>query len=323
MKKNTTPFQKTLKSRIELSGIGVHSGKPVSMTLSPADANTGIVFVRTAEGQADIEIPAIHSAVAATELCTLLGDPAGLFVATVEHLMAALISLGVDNVSIEIDGSEVPVMDGSAAAFVDAVDQVGLVEQKAPKRFIKILKPVQIAVGESFAEFVPFDGFRFDVAIEFANELIGRQEMAIDITPDSFRTEISRARTFGFMSDVERLWKAGYAMGSSLENSVVIGEDRVLNPEGLRYPDEFVRHKLLDAVGDLALAGMPFVGCYRSYKGGHKVNAMALKALLARRDAWTYVTGATASAERDGRASEGRSDVLSGMLAPAFAPDHS
>ena len=309
--------QKTLRDRITLSGVGVHSGKPVSLTLCPADPNSGVVFVRTdVDGSTDVEIPALSSSLKATELCTVLGDPRGVSVATVEHLMAALVALGVDNAAIEIDGAEVPVMDGSAEVFVEAINATGLVRQSASKRFLKILKPVRVDFGAAFAEFRPYDGCRFEVGIEFDCSVVGRQSFAIDITPKSFRKQIARARTFGYMRDVERLWSAGFALGSSLENSVVIGEGKVINPEGLRYRDEFVRHKLLDAIGDLALAGAPIQGLYRSFRPGHKLNAAALGSLLAQRDAWTIVS---AAGEREHR-SERPAEIMAGLLGSALTP---
>jgi UDP-3-O-[3-hydroxymyristoyl] N-acetylglucosamine deacetylase len=308
--------QKTLNDRVTLSGIGVHGGKPVSLSLCPADPNTGVVFVRTGlPGADDVEIPAVAGSVGATELCTLLGDPRGVFVATVEHLLSALVGLGVDNVIVELDGPEVPVMDGSAAVFVEAIDSVGLVRQAVSKRYLKILKPVRVTSGAAFAEFLPHEGCRFEVGIEYDCSVIGSQTLAVEITPRTYRKQIARARTFGYMRDVERLWAAGYALGSSLENSVVIGDGMVVNPEGLRYRDEFVRHKILDAVGDLALAGAPIQGLYRSFRGGHKLNAMALEALLARRDAWAFVS---ASANHRSR-TESRADLVAGLIPRAFA----
>jgi UDP-3-O-[3-hydroxymyristoyl] N-acetylglucosamine deacetylase len=246
----------------------------------------------------------------------VLGDPRGACVATVEHLLAALIGLGVDNVVIEIDGPEVPVMDGSARAFVDAVDQAGLVTQNAAKRFLKIRKPVRVEMGSAFAEFRPYEGCRFEIGIAYDCPVIGSQGIGIDLTPKRFRREIARARTYGYMKDVERLWAAGFALGSSLENSVVIGDGGVVNPEGLRYSDEFVRHKVLDALGDLALAGAPIRGLYRSYKGGHKLNAMALSALLQQKDAWAVVSAPA----KQGRG-EQRGEFLAGILAPSLAAE--
>ena len=320
--------QKTLRERVTLSGIGVHSGKPVTMVIGPADADAGIVFSRTdAAGRNGVDIAAVRSAVAASRRCTVLGDPNGVYVATVEHLLASLCALGVDNALIEIDGPEVPIMDGSAAAFVDAIDSAGLMVQSASRRFIKVVKPVRVEMGEAFAEFRPHDGRRFEIEIDFACGVIGRQGLTADLTAHSFRHDIARARTFGHMKDVERLWGAGLALGSSLENSVVIGEAAVVNPEGLRWEDEFVRHKVLDAIGDLALAGAPIIGAYRSYKGGHKLNADALGALLAREDAFEMVTAPATGARKVGRKflgesrGESRGEALPGIPAPAFAPD--
>jgi UDP-3-O-[3-hydroxymyristoyl] N-acetylglucosamine deacetylase len=312
--------QKTLKERVSLSGIGVHRGRPVTMTLCPADADTGISFLRTnVPGFPDFEIPARAASVSSTELCTILGNVRSGSVATVEHLLSALVGLEIDNCLVEIDGPEVPVMDGSAERFVDAIDQAGIRVQSAAKRFISIRKPVRVELGDAFAEFRPHDGCRFEIGIAYDCPVIGSQAIGIEITPKSFRKEIARARTFGYMRDVERLWAAGFALGSSLDNSVVVGDGAVVNPEGLRYSDEFVRHKALDAIGDLALAGAPIQGLYRSYRGGHKLNAMALGALLADTDAWTMVS---AGAEREYRP-ESRGEFLSGLLAPAFVPEFS
>ena len=278
-----TGNQTTLAERIELSGVGVHSGKPVAITLHPADADTGIVFQRSdVDVIKQVDIPALVSSVGATDLCTVLGDPNGIHVKTVEHLMAALMGLGVDNVLVEVDSAEIPVMDGSSEAFVTAIDAVGLKMQSRTRRYLRVLKDVRFDMGPCWGMFTPHDGTRYEVEIDFDEPIIGRQKLDIDLTPDTFRRDISRARTFGFMKDVERYWAAGFALGSSLENSVVICNDHnIINPEGLRYENEFVRHKALDAIGDLALAGAPFLGCYKSYRGGHKVNAMALAALLA------------------------------------------
>jgi UDP-3-O-[3-hydroxymyristoyl] N-acetylglucosamine deacetylase len=310
--------QRTLKDRVSLAGIGVHFGKPVAITISPADADSGISFLRTnLPDSSDVEIPARADAVGSTELCTVLGDPKGASVATVEHLMAALSGLAIDNAIVEIDGPEVPVMDGSARAFVDAIDQVGVVSQSAPRRFIRVDKTVRVELGASFAEFRPLNRFRLEVSIDFDCPVVGRQALGLDVTPKSFRRDIARARTFGYMRDVERLWAAGFALGSSLENSVVIGDGAVVNPEGLRFPDEFVRHKALDALGDLALSGAPILGLYRSHKSGHKLNAMALSALLSRSDAWTLVNE---PAEREIR-QEGHTEPAQGLAAAVFAPE--
>ena len=281
--------QHTLNAPITFKGKGVHSNLPVSMTLHPSSANTGIYFIRSVADGAEIEIPATYEAVGATELCTIIGDPKGTFVATIEHLMAALRAMGVDNVRVDIDGAEVPVMDGSSHDFVTSIAEVGLMAQTARRQYIRIEKTIRVDMDSSFAELTPYDGCYFDVEIDFSDPAIGRQRFATDITPDSFISDISRARTFGFMKDVEKLWEAGYALGSSFENSVVIGDEGIINPDGLRFEDEFVRHKLLDAVGDLALSGVPIMGAYRSYRGGHKLNFLMLKALFENKDSWSFV----------------------------------
>ncbi|HRK19700.1 MAG TPA: UDP-3-O-acyl-N-acetylglucosamine deacetylase [Hyphomicrobiaceae bacterium] len=274
--------QTTLAREVELSGTGVHSGAPVSLILHPAEADTGFRFLVSRRGRIVSEIVAEASSVKNLTLCTVIGDEAGTTVGTVEHLLAALRGLGVDNCYIEITGREVPIMDGSSAAFVDAIDEAGIRQLGEPRKFIRVLKPVRVQEGECWGELLPYAfGFHLDVEIDFPTNLIGRQRFSLDLTPDTFRDELSRARTFGFMRDVEKLWKAGLALGATLDNTVALGDDRIMNPEGLRRPDEFVRHKMLDAVGDLALAGAPILGAYKSSKGGHKLNAYVLKALFA------------------------------------------
>nr|WP_321443915.1 UDP-3-O-acyl-N-acetylglucosamine deacetylase [uncultured Cohaesibacter sp.] len=283
--------QTTLRDRVVVSGVGVHSGKPVEMILHPADANSGITFLRTnREKGTELEIKGTYQSVIDTRLCTIIGHPEKGMIATIEHLMAALVGYGVDNVVVEVDADEVPVMDGSSRAYIDAIDQVGLKELSAPRRYIRVLKPVRVQNGDSVGELLPHDGTRFDVTIDFDCETIGVQTFNEEMTPAVFKRDVSLARTFGFMSDVERLWAAGYALGSSLENSVVIGDDqKIVNPDGLRYTDEFVRHKTLDAVGDLALAGAQMLAHYRSYKGGHKLNFNMLEALFADDSNWEWV----------------------------------
>ena len=284
--------QTTLAGSVSLQGIGVHSGNPAEVTLHPADAGTGFVFVnRDPESGREVELPAHWRAVSATALCTVLGDPKAGGVSTVEHLMAALRGLGVDNALIEMDGPEMPIMDGSSEAFVAAIDSVGLRKLAAPRRYIRIKKTVRVDQGSAWCELRPFDGCRFDVTIDFDAAVIGRQSMVLDLEAENFRNELCRARTFGSVQDVEKLWSMGFALGSSLENSVAISEGQVLNPEGTRWSDEFVRHKMLDAVGDLALAGLPFLGLYRSYKGGHRMNHAILVELFekAGKDAFEIV----------------------------------
>ncbi len=256
----------------------------------------------------------------ATDLATVLGDRDGPLVSTAEHVLAALRGMDIDNATIEVDGPEVPIMDGSSAAFVAAIDQAGIVTQSAARRYIQVLKPVQVAIGDSFGELRPYaNGFRAEVEIDFANPVIGRQNYSLDLSPESFRREISRARTFGCMNDVARLWSAGFALGASFENSVVFDETRLLNAEGLRYSDECARHKVLDVVGDLALAGLPLLGAYRSVRGGHKLNHAVLTALMADHSAWRVVEAETARRPR-GHVEAG-AGMVGGMVSPVYGPD--
>jgi UDP-3-O-[3-hydroxymyristoyl] N-acetylglucosamine deacetylase len=307
-------YQTTIGNRVSLSGVGVHNGTSVSLTLHPADVNTGIIFHKMGVDGEITEVRAVAHETGPTDLCTVLGTTDKCRIATVEHVLATLSALGVDNVIILIDGAEVPIMDGCGQAFVEAIDQAKIVIQAAKRRFIRVLKPVRIDVGGSWAEFRPYEGTRFEVEIDFDCPLIGRQIYSGDITPVSYRRDIARARTFGFVRHVEHLWASGHALGSSLENSVVIGDDdRVINQGGLRWPDEFARHKTLDAIGDLALAGARFVGCYRSYRGGHKLNAMALRALLSDRSAFEIV-------ESKRRESRGAGVELVAVNSAVFSP---
>jgi UDP-3-O-[3-hydroxymyristoyl] N-acetylglucosamine deacetylase len=308
-------FQTTIAAALTLTGIGVHSGREVTITLQPAEAGTGVVFQRQHEDGSTSEYRAVSAHVGNTDLCTVLGTNPARSVATIEHVMAAFYALGLDNVIVEVDGAEMPIMDGSSEVFMDAIEQVGTVNLGVKRRYIRVTKPVRIESGASWSEFRPYDGTRFEVEIDFDSKLIGRQKWEGDLTADSFKRELSRARTFGFMRDVERLWAAGFALGSSLENSVVISDDdTVINVEGLRYEkDEFVRHKTLDAVGDLALAGAQFIGCYRSYRGGHKMNANALKALLSDPTAYEVV-------EAPSRSHQVRAREFVPVQVPEFAP---
>jgi UDP-3-O-[3-hydroxymyristoyl] N-acetylglucosamine deacetylase len=311
--------QTTLRDQVAVSGVGVHSGKPVTLTLSPGDDDSGIVFQRVnSDGSIEREIRADVRAVTATEFATVLGDANGPLCSTAEHLLAALRGLNVDNVVVEIDGPEVPIMDGSAAAFVDALDQAGLTARALPRRYIEVIKPVRVSGKDgAFGELRPYShGFRVEAEIEFDHPLIGKQALALDIEPVSFRREIARARTFGFMKDVAKLWNAGYALGASFDNTLVVSEDRVLNSDGLRYPDEFVRHKVLDAVGDLALAGLPLLAAYRTVRGGHKLNHAVLSALMADPTAWRVVE-ATDSTRRV----RGQAQSVASLPAPAFGPE--
>ncbi|WP_298371898.1 UDP-3-O-acyl-N-acetylglucosamine deacetylase [uncultured Bradyrhizobium sp.] len=313
--------QTTLRSQATVTGVGVHSGLPVSLTLGPAPVDAGYIFVRTGLDGADREVTATADAVIATEFATVLGDREGPLVSTAEHVLAALRGMGVDNATIEVDGAEVPIMDGSAAAFVAAIDQAGIVTQPAVRRFIQVLKPVQVKIGDAMGELRPFaGGFRAEVEINFANKVIGHQTYSFDLSPEGFRREVARARTFGCMNDVARLWGAGFALGASFDNTVVFDEARLLNAEGLRYADECARHKVLDVIGDLALAGLPLLGSYRSVRGGHKLNNAVLKALLSDRSAWRVVESETARRPVRGHVEAGASAV-GGLVAPAYGPD--
>ena len=312
--------QTTLRSQATVTGVGVHSGVTVNLTIGPAPIDAGFIFVRVAEDGTERRVPATAKAVTATAFATVLGDRDGPMVSTAEHVLAALRGMGVDNATIEVDGPEVPIMDGSAAAFVAAIDQAGMVEQSAARRFIQVLKPVQVALGASVAELRPYaDGFRADVEIDFANPVIGRQSFSLDLNPESFRRDISRARTFGCMSDVTKLWQAGFARGASFENSVVFDETHLLNAEGLRFPNECARHKVLDVIGDLALAGLPLLGAFRSVRGGHKLNHAVLTALLADRSAWRVVEAERVRRPRT--SAEAVGGMVGGMVAPAYGPD--
>ena len=312
--------QTTLRSQATVTGVGVHSGLPVNLTIGPASVDAGFVFVRTALDGCDREVQATAESVISTEFATVLGDRHGPLVSTAEHVLAALRGMGVDNATIEIDGPEVPIMDGSAASFVAAIDQAGVVAQSAVRRFIQVVKPVQVAIGDSFGELRPHAaGFRAEIEIDFTNPVIGRQKYALDLSPERFRREICRARTFGCMNDVARLWSAGFALGASFENSVVFDETRLLNTEGLRYSDEPARHKVLDVIGDLALAGLPLLGAFRSVRGGHKLNHAVLTALMADRNAYRVVEGETVRRPRTH--AEVGSGMLGGLVAPAYGPE--
>jgi len=285
--------QRTLKAAIGCVGVGVHSGRRVSLTLRPAEAETGIVFRRTDLG---LDFPARFDRVIDTRLCTVLGVPGqpAARLGTVEHIMAAFAGCGIDNAIVEIDGPELPIVDGSASPLVFLIDCAGAVEQDAPRQEIEILRAVRVTEGEAFAELRPGGpGFRMAMSIDFSAAAIGRQALTLQLTPDSFRREIADARTFTDAADIEHLRKAGLAQGGSLANAVVVDAARVLNPGGLRRPDEFVRHKLLDAVGDLALAGAPLRGRFAAHRSGHTLNNRLLRALFADASAWRFVGDAT------------------------------
>ena len=284
-------LQRTVGSAVGCRGIGLHSGQPVTLTLRPAAPDSGIVFRRLDTGA---EIRAGWASVAESPLSTVLRDGEGMQVATIEHLMAALSGCRVDNAVVELDGPEVPIMDGSAAPFVAAVERAGLVAQDAPRRAIKILKPVRVSENGASAELVPEHGFVMSFEIEFDNPLISRQEMSLAFEQDSFsevfKAELAPARTFGMLDDWPRLKAAGLARGGSLDNAVVVSGDRVLNDGGLRFADEFVRHKLVDALGDLYLAGGPIIGHFRGVRSGHALTGRLLAALFADSEAWCRTT---------------------------------
>lgn len=280
------PWQHSLKAPIGCVGIGLHSGRRTRLTLHPAGPGTGIVFRRTDLGR---DIPARFDRVADTRLATVLADErwASARVATVEHLMAALSAIGVDNALIELDGPEVPALDGSAAPFVFLLDCAGIVEQAAPRHSIEIRRPVRVSDGEAFAELTPGGpGLELALSIDFAAPAIGRQALALRLTAETFREELSRARTFTLMEEVQHLRAAGLAQGGSLDNAVVVDHAQILNPGGLRMPDEFARHKLLDVVGDLALAGAPIIGRFNAHRPSHTLNNRLLRALFADASAW-------------------------------------
>ncbi|MBK8909519.1 MAG: UDP-3-O-acyl-N-acetylglucosamine deacetylase [Rhodospirillales bacterium] len=278
--------QKTLRSPIHCSGVGLHSGASVSIRLRPAEPNTGINFVRTDLGGNTV-IPAIWSNVVDTRLCTAVARD-GVSVATVEHLMAALAGLGIDNVVVEVDGPELPIMDGSAAPFVFLIECAGVVDQVSPRRALRMLSPVTVESDGWSATLGPGNGFSVTMEIDFESGAIARQTINLGLHKGMFKRELARARTFGFLDDVERLRAAGLARGGSLDNVVVVSGDAVLNDEGLRYEDEFVRHKALDAVGDLYLAGAPIIGHFEGICTGHFANNKLLKALFESEESWAW-----------------------------------
>jgi len=286
-------LQRTVKKLVHCSGIGLHTGAMVTLTISPAEPNTGIVFLRTDLSGPAAVIPGRWDSVVDTRLCTVVGNGHGTTVGTVEHLLAALAGCGVDNAIVALDNIEIPIMDGSAEPFVAAIERVGTVTQNATRRAIRILKPVSVAEGGKSASFTPDDTTTFSFDIDFDNAVIARQSRAVELDGDSFRDEISCARTFGFLHEVEGLRKMGLALGGSLDNAIVIAGDRVLNEGGLRFVDEFVRHKILDAVGDLYLAGCPIIGHFHGSRSGHALNNKLLRALFADRSAWCYDTPTT------------------------------
>ncbi|MEO8134922.1 MAG: UDP-3-O-acyl-N-acetylglucosamine deacetylase [Betaproteobacteria bacterium] len=282
--------QRTLTRKISTTGVGLHTGTKVTLTLRPAAPDTGIVF-RRIDLATPVDIPARAANVTDTRLSTLI-EHDGARVSTIEHLMSALAGLGIDNAYVDITGPEVPIMDGSAGPFVFLLQQAGIEEQKPAKRFIRIKSPVEARVGDKWARFDPHNGFRIDFAIDFPHPVFGAENkhVVVDFAEHSYLKEISRARTFGFMQEVETMRELGLALGGSLDNAIVLDEFRVLNSDGLRYDNELVKHKVLDAVGDLYLLGHPLIGAYTAYKSGHALNNQLLRATLEQGDAWEYVT---------------------------------
>ncbi|MGV8996708.1 MAG: UDP-3-O-acyl-N-acetylglucosamine deacetylase [Parvibaculaceae bacterium] len=284
--------QMTLNAPVVLEGVGLHTGRMIRMDLHPAGAGFGIVFRRTDLGDvsADVsDITARYDHVGDTMLSTVIRNEAGTSVGTVEHLMAALAGLGIDNVFVEISGPEVPIMDGSSQVFVETIEAVGLKPLHASRRAIRILKPVVVQDGLKRAALLPGEGFKLAFEIQFSNAVIGHQSIEADFMSPSFRDDILRARTFGMLKDVEAMWAAGLGLGGSLDNTIVVDGDHVVNEDGLRFDDEFVRHKVLDAVGDLALAGAPLIGRYEGTRAGHAMNNLVLRALFADRSAWEII----------------------------------
>jgi UDP-3-O-[3-hydroxymyristoyl] N-acetylglucosamine deacetylase len=278
--------QRTLRSAVSAQGVGLHSGQRVRLSLQPAPADSGIVFRRSDLPQPN-EIVSKAVAVGDTRMASTIGEGA-VKVATVEHLMSALSGLGIDNATVEVDAAEIPIMDGSAASFVYLIRSAGIQEQDQPKRFVEVIKPIEVRDGDKWARLDPYYGFRLDFTIDFQHPAVNQtgQEVSIDFEQSSFVDEIARARTFGFMRDVDALRSKGLAMGGSLDNAIVMDSHRILNRSGLRRPDEFAMHKALDAIGDLYLLGQPLMAAYSAFKSGHALNNQLLRALLDDSSAW-------------------------------------
>lgn len=295
-------LQQTIAGPAMCAGVGVHSGSHVRMALTPAPVDTGIVFVRSDVKGVDNAIRAHADSVSETRNCTTIRNPSGVDLATVEHLMSACAGLGIDNLIVEVDGPEVPILDGSSAPFVQVLTNAGLAKQDKPQRVIRILEPIEVRMGAKSAALMPsegFDGLDIDVTIRFADAAIGVQRRRVHLSPQSFLAEIADARTFGFLADVETMRAAGLGLGASMANAVVVDSGRVVNPEGLRFDDEFVRHKMLDAIGDLAMAGAPICGRFVADQPGHALNARLVRALLDTPEAWCWEHGEAPETVRD------------------------
>lgn len=282
--------QRTLKTVVQATGVGLHTGEKVYLTLRPAPVNSGIVF-RRIDLAHPVDIPAEAHAVNDTRLSTCL-EARGARVATVEHLMSALAGLGIDNAIVELTSPELPIMDGSAGTFIFLLQSAGIVEQSAPKKFIRIKKAIEVKDGDKWVRFDPFDGYKLSFTINFSHPVIAntKQSVTVDLGTQSYVKEVSRARTFGFMQEVEYMRSQGLGLGGSLDNAIVMDDYRVINPDGLRFEDEFVKHKMLDAIGDLYLLGHPLIGAFSGYKSGHALNNALCRALLADEEAWEFTT---------------------------------
>ncbi len=284
--------QRTLRRAVSISGVGLHTGQNVTLTLRPGKPDAGVVFLRKDATAGTRIIRGNWRHVEYTQLATKLTNGEGLSALTVEHLMAALRACEVDNVVVELDSPEVPILDGSSKLLIALIDSAGQVAQAASRRFIRVLRPVEVREGDKWVRLEPGSGCTFDVEIDFPSAVIGRQRIALSLEGDSFRRELAAARTFGFMRDFDHLRQMGLVRGGSMDNAIVVDGDRVANPEGLRFPDEFVRHKLLDSIGDLYLAGAPILGHYRAFKPGHAMNAALVTQLLSAPDAHEWVSEA-------------------------------
>lgn len=291
----TPTFQKTIGASVNCSGVGVHSGKPATLTLHPAAPNTGIIFKRLDVASHQSLIPAKYDNVSQTRLCTTLSNEYGISISTIEHVMAALAGYGIDNVLITVDGPEVPIMDGSSISFVFLLECAGIISQPAAKSYVKVLKPITVQDENAQVTLEPSDEFVLNCDIEFSSPVIGEQSYSFQMLNGAFKSELARARTFGLLKDVEALRAAGLALGGSLDNAIVIDDSKVLNADGLRYNNEFVRHKTLDAIGDLALAGHQLLAEYTGFRPSHQLNNMVLRALFEDETAWCISTDVSAT----------------------------
>lgn len=303
--------QRTIGRVVKAVGVGLHTGKRVEMRLIPSDANTGITYIRT-DLNPSVKFPAAAKLVKDTMLCTCLVNEDDVRLSTVEHVNSALYALGIDNIIIEVDAPEIPIMDGSASPFMYLLLEAGIKELNKPKKFIKIKENVRVENGEKWAEFKPYNGFKIDFTIDFDHPAIaGYQNYVLDFSTSKYINEISRARTFGFMKDIEYLRSQGLCLGGSLDSAIVLDDYSVLNPGGLRYPDEFVRHKILDAFGDIFMGGHNILGEMVAYKSGHALNNTLLQAVLDKQSAWELVT---IEDEKDERVAQGILDISKGII---------